>query len=76
MYQRKISEGLGISSREGKGYPFQYSGLENFMDCTVHGVTKKWTRLSDIHVNENTVVIKYFLYRQVLNKPIYNIGLI
>ena len=22
---------------EGKGYPLQYSGLENFMDCRVHG---------------------------------------
>ena len=39
--------GLGKSPGEGKGYPFQYSGLENFMDCTVHGVTK--TRLSDFH---------------------------
>ena len=25
--------GLGRSSGEGKGYPFQYSSLENFMDC-------------------------------------------
>ena len=25
---------------EGKGYPLQYSDLENFMDCTVHGVVK------------------------------------
>ena len=25
---------------EGKGYPLQYSGLENSMDCIVHGVTK------------------------------------
>ena len=31
---------LGRSPREGKGYPFQYSGLENSMDCTVHGVTE------------------------------------
>ena len=29
--------GLGRSPREGKGYPLQYSGLENSMDCTVHG---------------------------------------
>ena len=28
---------LGISPGEGKGYPFQYSGLENSTDCTVHG---------------------------------------
>ena len=32
--------GLGISPGEGKGYPFQYSGLENSMGYTVHGVTK------------------------------------
>jgi len=35
--------GLGRSPGEGKGYPLQYSGLENSMDCTVHGVTKSWT---------------------------------
>ena len=28
---------------EGKNYPLQYSGLENYMDCTAHGVTKSWT---------------------------------
>ena len=27
--------GLGRSPGEGKGYPFQYSGPENSMDCTV-----------------------------------------
>ena len=30
--------GLGRSPGEGKGYPLQYSGLENSMDCTVHGL--------------------------------------
>ena len=30
--------GLGRSLGEGKGYPVQYRGLENPMDCTVHGV--------------------------------------
>ena len=29
--------GLGRSPGEGKGYPLQYSGLENFMDCIVMG---------------------------------------
>ena len=29
--------GLGRSPGEGKGYPLQYSGLENSMDYTVHG---------------------------------------
>ena len=42
--------GLGRSPGEGKGYPLQYSGLENFMDCVVQGVTKSRTRLSDFHV--------------------------
>ena len=41
--------GLGGSLGEGKGYPLQYSGLENSMDCMVHGVSKSPTRLSDIH---------------------------
>ena len=34
---------LGRSPGEGKDYPLQYSGLENSMDCIVHGVTKSWT---------------------------------
>ena len=29
--------------------PLQYSGLENSMDCIVHGVAKSRTRLSDFH---------------------------
>ena len=32
--------GLGRSPGEGKGYPLQYSGLENSMDCIVRGVAK------------------------------------
>ena len=39
--------GLGRSPGEGKGYPLQYSGLENSTDCIVHGVAKSRTRLSD-----------------------------
>ena len=35
--------GLERSPREGKGYPFQYSTLENSTDCIVHGVTKSQT---------------------------------
>jgi len=35
--------GLGRSPGEGKGYPLQYSGLENSMDYIVHGVTKGQT---------------------------------
>ena len=38
--------GLGRSPGEGKGSPLQYSGLENLMDCIVHGVSKSQTWLS------------------------------
>ena len=39
---------LGRSPGEGKGYPLQYSGLENSMDYIVHGVAEldKTKRLS------------------------------
>ena len=33
--------GLGRSPGEGKGYLLQYSGLENSVDCIVHGFAKK-----------------------------------
>ena len=32
--------GLGRSTGEGIGYPLQYSGLQNSMDCIVNGVSK------------------------------------
>ena len=41
--------GLGRSPEEEKGYPVQYSGLENSMEYTVHGVVKSQIRLSDFH---------------------------
>ena len=37
--------GLGRFPGEGKCYPLQYAGLEISMDCVVHGVEKRWTRL-------------------------------
>ena len=39
--------GLGRSPGEGKAYPLQCSGLENSMDCTVYGVAKSRTELSN-----------------------------
>ena len=35
--------GLGISPGEGKGFPLQYSDLENSKDCIAHGVAKSQT---------------------------------
>ena len=43
--------GLGRYTGEGKGYPLQYSGLENSMDYIVHGVSNSQTRLRDFHFN-------------------------
>ena len=48
-----LIHGLGRSPGKGKGYPLQYSGLENSMDCIVHGVAKSRTRLSNFHVMGN-----------------------
>ena len=46
--------GLGRSPRKGKGYPLQYSSLENSMgrgawQATVHEVGKSRTGLIDFH---------------------------
>ena len=43
---------------EGKGYPLEYSGLENSVDRIVLGVAKSWTRLCF-----------YFLYFDVTRLP-------
>ena len=39
--------GLGRSPGEGNSCLLQYSGLDNSMDCIVHGVAKSRTRLSN-----------------------------
>ena len=41
--------GLGRSPGERNGNPLQYSGLENSMDCIVHGVAKSRTQLNNFH---------------------------
>ena len=52
--------GSGRSPGEGRGYSLQYSGLENSMDCVVHGVAKSQTRLSNFpfqfHINITDVI--------------------
>ena len=45
--------GMGIFSGEGKGYPLQWSGLENSIYCVVQGVAKNRTRLSNFHLHGN-----------------------
>ena len=41
--------GLGRSPGEGNSYPLQFCGLENSVDCIVHGIAKCRTQLSDFH---------------------------
>ena len=48
-----VRSGLGRSRGEGKGYPVQYSGLENSINSIVHGLAKSWTRLSDFHFHDD-----------------------
>ena len=55
--------GLGRSTGEGNGNPLQYSGLENSMDrgawqATVHGVTKSWTWLKQLHFHFLSPIMK------------------
>ena len=62
--------GLGRSPGEGKGFPLQYSGLENSMGCIVHGVAKSLTRLSDFHfhtitLSEDTLNLNLHPYNNV-----------
>ena len=58
-----------------KGYPLQYSGLENSMDCIVHGVAKSWTRLSNFHFQNANRQFMYFLI-QIRQGLGYCIGLL
>ena len=48
--------GLGRSLGEGKGSPFQYSGLENSMDCIVPEVTKNGTQISNFHFTSSVMI--------------------
>ena len=49
MQETWVDPLVGKIPWEGKGYPLRYSGLENSMDCIVHGVTKSQTGLNDFH---------------------------
>ena len=46
--------GLGRCPEKGKGYPLQYSDLENFMNCIVHGLQR-------VANNINTFILLVFI---------------
>ena len=51
---------LGRTPGEGKGYPLQYSGLDNSMDCIVHGVAK-----SNFHFHVHGAYLRIYKIRQL-----------
>ena len=54
------------SPGEGKGYPHQYSGVENSMHCVVRGDAKSLTQLSNFH---------FHIYRTLYFGDYSNFGL-
>ena len=64
--------GLGRFPGEEKGYPLQYSGLENSMDYIVHGVANSQTGLSVFHfhivVREETVLRQKGVQRRLCSR--------
>ena len=52
--------GLGRSPGEGNGFPLQYSGLENSMDCKVHDVAKSRTQRATFTPHTQSII--YALY--------------
>ena len=57
---------LGRYPGEGSGYPLQYSGLENSMDCIIHGVAKSQTWLSDVYFHRAMMNVHTEKYWNVL----------
>ena len=57
--------GLVRSPGEGNGYPLQYSGLENSLECVVHGVARSGTRLSNFHFHHRNS-IQYLTIIEIL----------
>ena len=45
----------GLGRSPGEYYPLQYSGLQNSMECIVHGVTKNQARLNDFHFHKSMI---------------------
>ena len=58
---------LGRSPGERKGYPLQYSGLENSMNCI--GITKSQTQLSNFHFTSLFSVDRASLKAQLVKNP-------
>ena len=51
--------GVGRPPGEDHGNPLQHSGLENSIDCIVHGVAKSQTWLSECHFHFFQIICRY-----------------
>ena len=58
--------GLGRSPGEGNGYPLQYSGLENSMNCIIHGVAE----LDTTEQLSLALSLASFFFRTFLSPPL------
>ena len=58
-----LISGLGRSPRDRSSYLLWYSGLENSMDCIVHGVTKSRTQMNNFHFLSGCY--RFIFYRQI-----------
>jgi len=61
--------GLGRSPGEGKGYPVQYSGLENSMAYTVHGSQ----RVGHAFFPKSSIFVEWINLRSSLNRKLNKI---
>jgi len=61
-----FSPWVGEIPGEGNSYPHQYFGLENSMDCILHGVTKSQTRLSDFHFQSVFITRSLYLWSPLI----------
>ena len=69
--------GWGRSPGKGNGYLLQYSGVENSMDCIVHGVEKSRTLLQRLSLLPSgppgePCVIHLFHYCKYITTPLNN----
>ena len=62
--------GLARSSGERKGYPLQYSGLENSMGHIVHGVTKSHTLVRPLDMSHLKYLSRNIICLHILQRPI------
>ena len=63
---------LERSPGEGKGYPLQYFGLENSMDCIVHGIAKSQTGLNNFHFHN---ISRLRSCRELILRNVYRLSM-